>query len=496
MNFIKVFLWGKEIGRLAWDARKNISYFIFNPDLADETPDIAPLIAPKAFRKSLKPIYGDPRGIYHKLPPFLADSLPDYWGSILFEKWIEEQKLPRNLVTPLYRLTFMGNRGMGAFEFEPCAEELNKFSHVDIQSLYSLSKKIVEEREASAIHPGEDITMQSLLQVGTSAGGRQRKAIIAIHKEMGEIRSGQIGGLEDYDYFILKFGDEKISLSEIEMAYYEMAIDAGIEMESSRLLTVDGINHFLTKRFDRKEGKKILMQTLAAINPDALSYEDLFATGRTLDLTEKEIHQLYRRLVFNVLANNTDDHIKNFSFLLEEGGRWRLSPAYDITFIFNPTATGANLEHVFSLEGKILDITRLDLINFARKTGIRNPESIIDEVAAVVSRFPEYAEKNGVRQPYRSIIQKRLEDILIEFGYRDKPTAETFSDIDGKKISDFRISINTKGFFEISVKIDGKRQRRFVKPTMPQYEEIQKSDIYNLSQEEKQALITALFLRS
>lgn len=181
---------------------------------------------------------------------------------------------------------------------------------------------------------------------------------------------------------------------------------------------------------------------------------------------------------------------------VRHGKWWRISPAYDITFIFNPTATGANLEHVFSLEGKILDITRLDLINFGRKTGIRNPESIIDEVAAVVSRFPQYAEKNGLRQPYRSIIQKRLEDILIEFGYRDKATAEPFSDIDGKKISDFRISINTKGFFEISVIIDGKKQRRFVKPTMPQYEELRKSDIYNLSQEEKQALITALFLRS
>ena len=358
MNFIKVILWGEEIGRLAWDHRKNIAYFIYNAAIIDRIPDIAPLISPKALRKALRPVYGDSRGIYHNLPPFLADSLPDYWGSLLFSKWIEDKKIPRSNITPLHRLTFMGKRGMGAFEFEPAEEELNKPGFIDIKALYELSVKIFEERYNSTVPEGEDITMHSLLQVGTSAGGRQKKAIIAINRETGEIRSGQIAGLEGYNYFILKFGDEKIPISEIEMSYFRMATDADITMEESRLLPLDGVNHFLTRRFDRKNGKKIMMQTLAAINPDALNYEDLFDTCRFLKLTETELTQLYRRLVFNVLANNTDDHIKNFSFLLEEGERWKLSPAYDLTFIFNATGTAPNDQHVFSVGGKLTRITK------------------------------------------------------------------------------------------------------------------------------------------
>lgn len=490
MNFIKVILWNQEIGRLAWDKRKNFSYFIYNPDIVEDIPDFAPLLAPKAMRKALKPIYGDSRGIYHRLPPFLADSLPDYWGSLLFNKWITQNKIPKSAVTPLYRLTFMGKRGMGAFEFEPVAEELNKVETIDVQSLYELAERIFDDRFCSSIPAGEELTMQSLLQVGTSAGGRQKKAIIAINCTTGEIRSGQIAGMKGYEYFILKFGDDKFPLSEIEMTYYAMATEAGINMDESRLLPIEGINHFLTNRFDRKGGKKILIQTLAAINPDALNYEDLFATCRLLQLSDKEISQLYRRLVFNVLANNTDDHIKNFSFQLEEGGRWQLAPAYDVTFIFNSTGTGPNNEHVFSLGGKLSDITKDDLISFARKNDIKNPLRIIEEIAAVLKNFPIYAERYGIWQPYRAIIKKRIDDNLQDFGYLERADdAGPLKDSEGREISDFEISINTKGIFVVSAMIDGVRRRRFIRPNMPEYSELQKMDIYNLSPDVKLSLI-------
>lgn len=494
MKFIKVKLWGKEIGSLGWDKRKNLSYFIYNPDGIEDMPDIAPLLAPKAFRKALKPIYGDSRPIYHRLPPFLADSLPDYWGSLLFEKWIEEKKISRNMLTPLDRLVFMGKRGMGAFEYEPAAEELNKTQSIDIKSLFDLSVKIFEDRYKASIPGGEDLTLHALLQVGTSAGGRQKKAILAINSVTGEIRSGQIDGLEGYDYCILKFGDAAIPISEIEMTYYEMATVAGIKMEESRILSIDGIRHFLTKRFDRKGNKKILMQTLAAINPDALSYEDLFATCRSLNLTAAEMQQLYRRMVFNVLANNTDDHIKNFSFLLEEGGRWTLSPAYDITFILNSTWTGPNLEHVFSIGGKRTDITKEDLLDFAVYQGVRNPEAIIEEVVKGVSMFSELAKKNEIPQPFLGMINRRIQEKLQDFGYVEvPPQQESLVDDRGRQIEGFRISINSKGIYVVEAHIDGVRKRRFIRPGSKEYEILHNKDIYSLDANTITTLALSLF---
>ena len=205
---------------------------------------------------------------------------------------------------------FIGKRGMGALEYEPYAADLAHTRSIDIKSLYDISLKILEDRENTVLTANEELTLQTLLAVGTSAGGRQMKAIIAINNKTGEIRSGQTDGLEGYEYYILKFGDKSMPIAEIETAYYEMAVAAGIEMEECRLLPIDGINHFLTKRFDRKNSKKIHVQTLAAINPEARNYEDLVATCRELSISESDIEQLFARMVFNVMANNTDDHNK------------------------------------------------------------------------------------------------------------------------------------------------------------------------------------------
>lgn len=324
MTYIKVNLWGQEIGRLVWDSSTRRTYFMYNPEQMDKIPDIAPLLSPMKSRNILLPIYGDDRPLYQGLPPFIADSLPDFWGNALFDKWVKDNKIPRNKVTPLYKLMFIGSRGMGALEYEPFATDLTHTRAVDIKSLHDLSLKILEYRDNTVLDANEELTLQALLAVGTSAGGRQMKAIVAINDETGEIRSGQVNGLDGYDYYILKFGDKSMPMAEIETAYYNMALSAGIEMEECRLLPVEGINHFLTKRFDRKNGEKIHLQTLAAINPDARSYEDLIATCRELSISESEIEKLFALMVFNIMANNTDDHNKNFSFLLEENGPWRM----------------------------------------------------------------------------------------------------------------------------------------------------------------------------
>ena len=492
---MKVNLWGKEIGRLVLDSIMRRTYFMYNPDTKNKIPDISPLLSPAKDRNILLPIYGDDRPLYQGLPPFIADSLPDSWGNTLFDKWVKGNKIPRNKITPLYKLMFIGTRGMGALEYEPYAADLTHTRAVDIKSLYDISLKVLEDRDNVILNANEELTLQALLAVGTSAGGRQMKAIIAINNQTGEIRSGQTDGLIGFDYYILKFADPAMPMAEIETAYYSMAIAAGIEMEECRLLPADGINHFLTKRFDRKAGKKIHVQTLAAINPEARSYEDLVATCRELSISESEIEQLYARMVFNVMANNTDDHDKNFSFLLEENGKWRISPAYDVTFIFNTNGTAPNIERRLSLGGKTSDISKSDLLDFAKQNDIKNANAIINRVAEAICKFNEYADQCGITQPWRSIIQKTLNDNLASFGYIDKadnPKGALYDKF-GRTITDFSISINSKGHYEVVATIDGNRHRRFVRPNMSPYSDLSAQDIYNLSADGKIRLAETLF---
>jgi serine/threonine-protein kinase HipA len=218
------------------------------------------------------PVWGEDAKIYQKLPAFVADSLPDAWGNQLFDLWRQQNHLSNSDITPLDKLSFIGKRGMGALEFQPELSHERKTEKIDMKSLTELAERIYNERENAHILPEETVTMQSLLTVGTSAGGRQPKAIIAINKDTGEIRSGQIGGLQGHDYYLLKFGHFKYSSAELEMTYYELATKAGIRMMPSRLYAVDGNNHFITQRFDREGDRKLHAQTLAAICPEADSY--------------------------------------------------------------------------------------------------------------------------------------------------------------------------------------------------------------------------------
>lgn len=494
MTYIKVNLWGQEIGRLVWDSSTRRTYFMYNPEQMDKIPDIAPLLSPMKSRNILLPIYGDDRPLYQGLPPFIADSLPDSWGNTLFDKWVKDNKIPRNKVTPLYKLMFIGSRGMGALEYEPFATDLTHTRAVDIKSLHDISLKILEYRDNTVLDANEELTLQALLAVGTSAGGRQMKAIVAINDETGEIRSGQVNGLDGYNYYILKFGDKSMPMAEIETAYYNMALSAGIEMEECRLLPVEGINHFLTKRFDRKNGEKIHLQTLAAINPDARSYEDLIATCRELSISESEIEKLFALMVFNIMANNTDDHNKNFSFLLEENGPWRMAPAYDVTFIFNTNGTGPNLERRLSVGGKISDISKSDLLDFAKQNDIKNATAIINRVAEAIGKFNEFADRYDISQPWRSIIQKTLNDNLVAFDYMDRnEEIEAIIDKYGRTITDFSITVNSKGHYQVSAIINDQRHRRFVRYNMKLHSDLSNRDIYNLRADERIRLVEMLF---
>lgn len=495
MKYLKVKLWGQEIGRLVWDSATRRTYFMYNPERKDEIADIAPLLSPASNRNSLLPIYGDEHPLYQGLPPFIADSLPDSWGNTLFDKWAKDNKIPRNKITPLYKLMFIGTRGMGALEYEPYAADLTHTQAIDINALHEISLKVLEDRGNVVLDSHDKLTMQVLLAVGSSAGGRQMKAIIAINNKTGEIRSGQSDSLDGFEYYILKFGDKSMPISEIETAYHNMAASAGIEMEECRLLPVEGINHFLTKRFDRKNGKKIHIQTLAAMNPEARSYEDLVATCREISISESEIDQLFARMVFNVIANNTDDHNKNFSFLLKENGKWHLAPAYDMTFIFNTNGTGPNIERRLSIGTKTADISKLDLLDFAKQNDIKNANAIINRVAEAVMRFSVYAETYGISQPWRGIIQKTLHDNLTLFGYLENSDNQTssFTDKHGRTITNLSVSVNSKRHYEIVAIIDDRHHRRFVRPNMDRYSDLASQDIFNLSAAEKSRLVESLF---
>ena len=490
---LKVFLWGEEIGRLAWDERRHRSYFIYNPDFIKKGLNISPLVAPIDGVRALAPVWGEDAKIYQKLPAFVADSLPDAWGNQLFDLWRQQNHLANADITPLDKLSFIGRRGMGALEFEPELSRERRAAKIDMKSLADLAIRIYTERENARILPDESITMQSLLTVGISAGGRQPKAIIAINRKNGEIRSGQISGLKDFDYYLLKFGNTQYCSAELEMTYYELATKAGIRMMQSELYPVEGNNHFLTKRFDREEGKKVHMQTLAAICPDADSYEQLILVCRKLHLPEADCQEVFRRMVFNILANNTDDHNKNFSFIMNEDGTWRLSPAYDITYIIDTGGFLPNEDHCLHIRAKLRNITRDDAIRFARDNGIRRPDAIIREVVESLKQFRIIAEKHGVKGEWTGRVETAIINHLKAWGEWQEEVNAPELTIRGHVVSNIRIEQAYKGNFHLLATIDGKECKYVIGKNKEAFSLIEKTGIANLTAEQLKAMAETYF---
>ncbi|MGN0238091.1 MAG: type II toxin-antitoxin system HipA family toxin [Lepagella sp.] len=480
---LKVLLWGKEIGRLSWDRRRGISYFEYSREFLKGDLDPFPLIAPVKSTASRRPIMGDKESkLYRKLPPFLADSLPDTWGNRVFECWRLENGIRNREITPLDILSFIGKRGMGALEFLPETSGLRKSEKLNLEALTTLAQRIFAERENARILPNESLTMQSLIAVGTSAGGRQPKAIIAIHPETGEMRSGQISGQKGFEYCIIKFGDMERSSAELEMAYYEMAMAAGIQMMPCRLVEVDGKRHFITQRFDRQEDRKIHMQTLAALYPQADSYEKLLMVCRKMRLPESTQEEIFRRMVFNFLANNTDDHNKNFSFLMDENGRWRLSPAYDMTYIFNTGGYLPETMHCLMMRGQLSGWTKDDAMSLAKENGIRKAESIVAEVAEAIKRFRSFAEQYLVRSRWIGAIEQTLTSNLEAWGLINSDKGISLL-LDGHKLADIRVEQTYKGNFHLLATIDGVERKFVITKNKEEYLFIESKGVLNLTEE-------------
>lgn len=488
-EILKVFLWGEEIGRLAWHESRQTSYFTYNPEFLRGNLDIAPLTASIRNPMSSRAIFGETERIYQRLPSFIADSLPDAWGNQLFEQWRKENHLSDRNVTALEKLAFIGKRGMGALEFVPEVDRGPVAEKIDIRALANLAEKIATEREKLSIMPDETLTLHSLIAVGTSAGGRQPKAIIAINRETGEIRSSQTETDSEFDHYLLKFGDTMRSSAELEQTYYEMARAAGINMMESRLLEVEGTRHFLTQRFDRDRSGKLHTQTLAAMAPGADSYEKLLTVCRKLHLPEVDCQEVFRRMVFNILANNTDDHNKNFTFVMNRQGLWRLSPAYDMTFIFDTGGYLPNREHCLMVRGKLWDIHYEDVLFLAHESGIRAPQSIIRKVASAIASFRTLAVKNGIRDEWTGRIENCLSEHLAAWGLGAARRSYNGTLPSGHTVEEVHIEPAYKGNYHLMATIDGKEYKYVIRKGTKEHEEISTTGLFEMTEERLKDLV-------
>ena len=471
---IEVSLWGTPIGILSWNQQMQAATFWFSPEYFREPYDLTPITHPKGMQSPAIGIPGlrEPQ-IYQGLPPFLSDSLPDKWGNDLFDQWFADEGLHEKDKTPLTKLSFIGRRAIGALEFAPRIENgFHDDQSVKIDALYEQAKLVEKRLAGASIDPGEPLTRRALLTLGTSAGGRRMKAIVSIAPD-GSFHSGQVTADPACEHCIIKFNTPEHAISETEMTYYEMAVAAGIKMMPSRLIEVEGVRHFLTRRFDRRDGRKIFTQTLAAIAPDADSYEELFRTARELSVPKPEIDELFRRAVFNVLANNTDDHNKNFSFLMDRDGAWHIAPAYDMTFIIATNGREAERNHCMTIAGKVAGISDEDLIRLGKNNSVKNPASILRDVRKGISLFADAARRNHIDSFHTELIAGRLAELNPDSGIViPGQEAFSFATSDGTRIENVRFERTASGNIHITAQVNGRDAKYVVTAKKPLHKEI------------------------
>ena len=409
---VDVFLWRTCIGRLKWDSERQLSVFQFTDEYFSEPYDVCPLTHGK--QTAISSFYGNKGDLYQGLPEFLADSLPDRWGSTLFNKWLSDNTIPAMDATPLLRLSYIGKRAMGAFEFVPEYGENIGLEVLDISSLSALAAKVYHDRERALASSDESLTLKKLIYLGTSAGGMRPKAVVAYNQRTGEFRSGQIDLPEEFKQYIIKFKEDKESpTAEIEMIYHEMAKAAGITMTPCFLKNIDGENHFMTERFDRRGGEKILTQTLAAVMPGASDYVKLCWLSNRLNLPQEDRDQIFIRMVFNYVAGVSDDHSKNTSFIMDRSGKWRLSPAYDVMFSANIWEDSYAYIHSMGVMGKRAGLKISDFLDFAEDF-VDTPREKIERVFDAVSSFGQLCDNYSVGQDVKEKIQSVLDKIRPE----------------------------------------------------------------------------------
>jgi serine/threonine-protein kinase HipA len=405
---VEVRIWDHQVGAVALDPRIEAYAFEYAPAFLATGIELAPLTMPRA-RAGQPFIFPDlPERTYHRLPALLADSLPDDFGNALINAWMASQNVAREQITPLDRLAYMGKRGFGALEFKPVrGPAARKSSAIEMAELVETARLALRGDFGS--DDGSRAALTQLIQVGTSAGGARAKAAIAWNPASGEIRAGQFEVPPGFEPWLLKFdGADPVQplgssqgFGRIEYAYHLMARAAGIAMSDCRLLEENGRAHFMTRRFDRDGERKHHVQTLCAMAH--LDYRlagthdvgQLLQTMLALHLGYDALAEAFRRIAFNAMAANCDDHPKNHSFLLREGGSWELAPAYDLTHAHNPHGQWTH-QHLMAVNGKFAGITREDLLQLAARFGLGTAPRILEEVGAAVASWPQWAEVAGL----------------------------------------------------------------------------------------------------
>ena len=410
-------LWGDEVGAVSWLEAQGYAVFEYAPAFLKKGLDLSPIHMGLTAARRGNAIFSFPgqnRDTFFGLPGMLADALPDKFGNRLIDAWLARNGRDTGSFSPVERLCYTGRRAMGALEFSPAVNtRLDRAAPVEIAALVELAQAVMSQRSGLDVQLSTDRAdgeaIMDILRVGTSAGGARPKAVIAMNAE-GRVVSGQAEAPPGYDYWLLKFdGVDDLELGEpkgygrIEYAYHRMACAAGIDMSECRLLEEHGRAHFLTRRFDRVDGDKLHMQSLCGLAhydfnaAGAYGYEQAFAIMRRLRLSKAEAVQQYRRMLFNVIARNQDDHTKNIAFLMNRDGKWRLSPAFDVTYSHNPAGHWTN-QHQMSINGKRDGFTRADLLTVGESIGIPRPDQLIGEINTAVERWPEFAREAGVRE--------------------------------------------------------------------------------------------------
>jgi len=426
--FVKI--WGETVGAVAWNEATGIASFEYEPKFALLGRDLAPIKMPIAQggRIFSFPELRAPRNsefdTFRGLPGLLADVLPDKYGNQLINVWLAQNGRPINSMNPVEQLCFIGARGMGALEFEPAQLKASKQAFtVEIKSLVDIAQRMLLKREqfGENLQEDEQKAMMEILKIGTSAGGARPKAVIAYNEKTKEVKSGQAKAPKGFEHWLIKLdgvSDAQFGVSKgygrVEMAYYLMAKDCGIDMMECQLLEESGRAHFMTKRFDREGNEtKHHIQTLCGMQHfdfnevTSYSYEQLFQTMRILRLPYPQAEQMYRRMVFNVLAKNCDDHTKNFAFRLKKDQRWEITPAYDVCHAYKPEHRWVS-EHALSINGKRTGITKGDLVTVAKSMNIKRAEAIIEEISKKVATWDVYAEITKVSPELKNAIKETL----------------------------------------------------------------------------------------
>ncbi len=412
----EVWLWNHRVGAVALDDF-GVAVFEYADDFLKLGLDIAPIMMPLDDARRGHVLHSFPainKETFKQLPGMLADALPDKFGQAIVNAWLARQGRLAEDFSIIERLCYTGSRAMGALEFKPSVtQDLTQPVSVEIGEMITLIQGVMAHRNTldATLTDNEQKNQQALLdilRIGTSAGGARAKAVIAYNKKTGEVLSGQADAPDGFEHWLIKFDGvsdiefgRTTDFGRIEYAYYNMALAAGISMADSRLLEENGRAHFMTRRFDRVAGKKLHMQSLCAIQhydfnmAGAYGYEQALMTMRKIKLSKKELLQQYKRMVFNVIARNQDDHTKNIAFLMNQQGEWSLSPAFDMTHSYKP-GQGWTQTHQMSINGKRDHFTKQDLIAVAQSNDLKNPEKVINDVIAAVKQWPDFASTAGV----------------------------------------------------------------------------------------------------